>query len=94
MEVLIRLGLETPGFGVGLAADYASEHGQNLHAYRKTPKNLDTHTAYCDNPKIWLIWIFHREMRPEDADGIANSVGPDQTAPGRHCLLRPVCPKI
>ena len=31
---------------------------------------------------------------PEDADGMANSVDPDQTAPlGLHCLPRPVCPK-
>ena len=33
-------------------------------------------------------------MRPKDADGMANSVGPDQTAPeeqsdlGLHCLRR------
>ena len=36
-------------------------------------------------------------MRPEDADGMANSVDPYQTAPeeqsdlGLHCLLRPIC---
>ena len=31
-------------------------------------------------------------MSPNDADGMANSVDPDQTAPdlGLHCLLRPV----
>ena len=39
-------------------------------------------------------------MHPKDAEGIANSVDPDQTAPveeqsdlGLHCLPRPVCPK-
>ena len=38
-------------------------------------------------------------MCPEDADGMANSVDPDQTAPlgavsvGLHCLSRPICPK-
>ena len=37
-------------------------------------------------------------MHPKDADGMANSVDPDQTAPkkqsdlGLHCLLRPICP--
>ena len=33
-------------------------------------------------------------MHPNDADRMANSVGPDQTAPdfGLHCLLRPICP--
>ena len=40
-------------------------------------------------------------MSPKDADGMANSVDPDQTAPreeqsdlGLHCLPRPICPKI
>ena len=38
-------------------------------------------------------------MGPNDADEMANSVDPDQTAPleqsdqGLHCLPRPVCPK-
>ena len=37
-------------------------------------------------------------MHPKDADGMANSVDPDQTASseqsdlGLHCLLRPICP--
>ena len=36
-------------------------------------------------------------MHPKDAEGIANSIDPDQTAPrglGLHCLPRPVCPNI
>ena len=33
-------------------------------------------------------------MRPNDVEGMANSVDPDQTAPiGLHCLLMPICPK-
>ena len=44
-------------------------------------------------------------MSPNDADGMANSVGPDQTVPpdqtapeeqsdlGLHCLPRHICPK-
>ena len=48
--------------------------------YRKNPKKSDTPKIYCHNPNIWLLWIFHREMRPNDADGIANSVDPGQTA--------------
>ena len=35
---------------------------------------------YSNNPKIWLIWIFHREMCPNDADGMTNSIDPDQIA--------------
>ena len=36
-------------------------------------------------------------MRPKQADGIANSVDPNQTAPrsdlGLHCVPRLICPK-
>ena len=38
-------------------------------------------------------------MSPNDAEGMANSVDPDQTAPeeqsdlGLHCLPRHICPK-
>ena len=32
-------------------------------------------------------------MSPNDADGMANSVDPDQTALGLHCLPRHICPK-
>ena len=36
-------------------------------------------------------WLYHRGVHPKDADGMANSVDPDQTAPeqsdpGLHCL--------
>ena len=27
------------------------------------------------------MWLYHRLMSPNDADGMANSVDPDQTAP-------------
>ena len=27
------------------------------------------------------MWLYHRVMSPKDADGMANSVDPDQTAP-------------
>ena len=36
-------------------------------------------------------------MHPKDADGMANRVDPDQTAPvylGLHCLPRPAGPNI
>ena len=32
-------------------------------------------------------------MSPNDADGMANSVDPDQTDLGLHCLPRPICLK-
>ena len=28
------------------------------------------------------MWIYHRILCPNNADGMANSVDPDQTAPG------------
>ena len=38
---------------------------------------------------------FHTEICPKGADGMANSVDPDKTAPdlGLHCLPGPVCKK-
>ena len=27
------------------------------------------------------MWLYHRVMSPNDADGMTNSVDPDQTAP-------------
>ena len=35
----------------------------------------------CKHSKIWTMWFYHRVMGPNDADGMANSVDPDQTAP-------------
>ena len=49
--------------------------------YRKIPKNLDTGKHCCNHPKVWTKWLYYRVMCPNDADGIANSVDPDQTAP-------------
>ena len=53
----------------------------NKFVYRKISKNWDTKNNYCDCPKNGTIWFHNAEMRPEDADGAANSIDPDQTAP-------------
>ena len=49
--------------------------------YRKVPKFSDTRKLGCDLPKIQEkspnLWVF----RKKDANGIANSGDPDQTAP-------------
>ena len=50
-------------------------------AYRKFPKYSDTQTFCCNHSKIWTMWLYHKVMSPNDADGMANSVDPDQTAP-------------
>ena len=50
-------------------------------AYRKFPKYSDTQKSGCNHSKIRTMWLYHRVMSPNDADGMANSVDPDQTAP-------------
>ena len=49
--------------------------------YRKFPKYSDTQKNCCKCSKIWTMWLYKRVMSPNDADGMANSVDPDQTAP-------------
>ena len=68
-------------------------------SYRKVPKFSDARKLCCNLPKIQTmrpnLSVFHLK----DANGIANSEDPDQTAPreqsdlGLHCLPRPFCPK-
>ena len=49
--------------------------------YRNDPKFSDTHKICCNHPQIWTIGLYHRVISPNDTDGMANSVNPDQTAP-------------
>ena len=49
--------------------------------YRKFPKYSDTQNICCNHFKNSTMWLYHRVMSPNDADGMANSVDPDQTAP-------------
>ena len=72
---------------------------QNFIMYRNDPKFSDTQNICCNHSKVWTMWLYHRVMSPNDADGMANSVDPDQTAPlgavwsGLHCLPRHICSK-
>ena len=50
---------------------------------RKFPKYSDTQKICCNHSKNWTMWFYHRVISPNDADGMANSVDPDQTAPLR-----------
>ena len=63
--------------------------------YCKFPKYSDTQNICCNHSKIWTMWLYHRVISPNDADGMANSVGPDQEQCdlGLHCLPRHICPK-
>ena len=49
--------------------------------YCKFPKYLDTQKICCNHSKIWTMWLYHTVMSPNNADKMANSVDPDQTAP-------------
>ena len=49
--------------------------------YRNDPKFSDTQKICCNHSKIWIMWLCHRVMSLNDADGMANSEDPDQTAP-------------
>ena len=49
--------------------------------YRKFPKYSDTQKICYNHFKILTMWLYHRVMSPNDADGMANSVDPGQTAP-------------
>ena len=47
----------------------------------QNPENLDTRKKCCKYPEIGRVSFYYRVMGLKDADGIANSVNPDQTAP-------------
>ena len=49
--------------------------------YRKNKKNSDTGKNCCKYPKIGTVLFDYRVIGPKDADGMANSVDPDHTAP-------------
>ena len=49
--------------------------------FHKTLKHSDTFRHSCTYPNIVTICFCHRNMCPNDADGMANSAEPYQTAP-------------
>ena len=49
--------------------------------YRKVPKFSDARKLCCNHPKTGKKRFYHNVMHPKDADSIANSEDPDQTAP-------------
>ena len=40
------------------------------------------------------MWFYHRVMSTKDADEMANSVNPEQSDLGLHCLPRPSVRKL
>ena len=57
--------------------------------YSENPKNSVTWKNCCNYPKIGTLSFYYRLMGPKDADGMAISVVPDQTAPDWHKQCRP-----
>ena len=43
--------------------------------------NIRTQKKFVVVTKILTMWLYHRVMSPNDADRMANSADPDQTAP-------------
>ena len=44
-------------------------------------KTLDTSKNYKNMPSKGRVWFYNAVMPPKDANGMANSVDSDQTAP-------------
>ena len=53
---------------------------QPKYSYRKNSKIWDTSNNCHNCPKNRKVWCNIALMHPKDADGMANSVDPDQTA--------------
>ena len=56
-------------------------------SYRKVPKFSDARKLCCNLPKIQTKSPNLRVFYQKDANGIANSEDPDQTAPSRSSLI-------
>ena len=57
--------------------NYPTKKGRQC--IRHSDTHSDTQKICCNPPKVQLKWLYHRVMHPKDADGLANSVDPDQT---------------
>ena len=60
---------------------YLRKYFNKTDTYRNDPKFSDTQNICSNHSKVWTMWLYHTLMNPNDADGMANSVDPDQTAP-------------
>ena len=64
--------------------------------YRNVPKFSDARKLCCNHSKIQIKWPNQRDFCRKYADGMANSEGPDQTAPrgavwSGSALFAPTC---
>ena len=74
-----------PGLSLNTSAQFTAWHTVKLLKIR-TPQKIAVITL-----KLETKWLFRRVMCPKSADGMANSVDPDQTAPlfAQTCLSDP-----
>ena len=79
----IKVNEHTDAFSKAQMLPFCGLARQKKPEYRKFPKYLDTKNICCNHSKIWTLWLYYSVMSPNDADGMANSVDPDQTAPLR-----------
>ena len=77
----IKLSEHTDAFSKAQMLPFCGLAWQKKPEYRKFPKYSDTQKICCNHSKIWTLWLYYSVMSPNDADGMANSVDPDQTAP-------------
>ena len=57
------------------------EGNQLILKYGKSCKYWDIYNSYHNCPKNLTVWFSSAAVQSRDADGMANSVDPDQTAP-------------
>ena len=61
-----------------------------VYHYLKRSRHLKN---CCNYPKIWTSRFYRRVMSPKVADGMTNSVDPDQSDLDLYCLPMPICSK-
>ena len=65
-----------------------------IAVYCKVPEYSELKHC-CNYTKIRTVWLYRRIMSPKDADGMANSVVPDRTAPRSSPIwVYTVCPDL
>ena len=57
--------------------------------YSKFPKYSDTQKICCNHSKIWTMWLYYSVRSRNDADGMANTVNPDEQSDlGLYCFAQ------
>ena len=62
--------------------DTSGQQASCFSYYCKIPEKFGHPKICCNHPKSWSRWLYLRVMGANNAEGIANSIDPDQTALG------------